>query len=371
MRHIRSGDLVAASMPPGPAWFDLLRAAWDVGAAVLPLDHRLPKAASDRILAAGRPTLVLRGGEARRGGGVDVEPGLALVMPTSGTTGEPKLVEITHDALSAAVAASAERLQGGADDAWLACLPVGHIGGMLVLSRGLLLDAPIVFHPEFDVAAFERAVVAGVRFTSIVPTMLGRLLHAGMNLSPLKAILVGGAAMTQDRGGAPVVTTYGMTETCGGVVYDGIPLDGVEVRIGGDDRIEINGPMLFRGYRSAHEPTRTAGGWFATGDAGSIDDGKLRVFGRLDDLIITGGHKVWPAEVESALRLDPSVAEVKVSGYPDPEWGTRVVAVVVPADPSAPPTLEHLRERIGEELPRYKAPRQLVLVDSLSGRAKP
>lgn len=369
MRGIRSGDLVAASMPPGPAWFDLARAAWDVGAAVLPLDHRLPKAASDRILAAGRPTLVLQGGElARRGDGVDVEPGLALVMPTSGTTAEPKLVELTHDALRAAVIASAERLQAGADDSWLACLPVAHVGGMLVLLRGLLLGAPVVVHPEFDVAAFGQAVVAGVRFTSVVPTMLGRLLHAGLDLSSLKAILVGGAAMAGDPGGAPVVATYGMTETCGGVVYDGIPLDGVEVRIGADDRIEINGPTLFRGYRLASEAPRTGDGWLATNDAGGIEDGKLQVFGRLDDLIITGGHKVWPAEVESVLRLDPSVAEVKVSGYPDPEWGTRVIAFVVPADPATPPTLAELRDLVADRLPRYTAPRELVLVTSLPSR---
>jgi o-succinylbenzoate---CoA ligase len=369
MRAIRSGDLVAASMAPGPAWFDLLRTAWDAGAAVLPLDHRLPEAASDRILSAGRPTLVLRGEElARRRDGVDVEPGVALVMPTSGTTGEPKLVELTHDALRAAVLSSAERLRATADDPWLACLPVAHIGGMLVLLRGLLRNAPVVVHPEFDVSAFERAVVAGVRFTSVVPTMLGRLVHAGADLGTLKAILVGGAAMHGDPGAAPVVATYGMTETCGGVVYDGIPLDGVELRIGPHDRIDVHGPTLLRGYRLSDESTRTGDGWFATNDAGEIQGGQLRVFGRLDDLIITGGHKVWPAEVESVLRRDPFVADVKVSGHPDPEWGTRVVALVVPADPSTPPTLARLRELVGGELPRYKAPRELVLVDELPTR---
>jgi O-succinylbenzoic acid--CoA ligase len=175
--------------------------------------------------------------------------------------------------------------------------------------------------------------------------------------------------MPKDGGAAPVVTTYGMTETSGGVVYDGVPLDGVEVRIGDEDRIEMKGPTLFRAYRLSDDAPRTSDGWFATGDAGAIEAGRLHVLGRLDDLIITGGHKVWPAEVESVLRRDPSVAEVKVSGRSDAEWGKRVVAFVVPADPAAPPTLSRLRALVADRLPRYKAPKELVLVESL-GRIK-
>jgi O-succinylbenzoic acid--CoA ligase len=371
MQGIRAGDLVAASLPPGPAWLALLREAWEAGAAVLPMDHRLPRAASERILDAARPTLLVpqSGEPVRRIEGVDIDAGLALVMATSGTTGEPKLVELTHDALRAAVSASAQRLSATADDPWLACLPVSHIGGMLVMLRGLLLGAPLVVHREFDVTAFGDAVTEGVRFASVVPTMLGRLLQGGVDLSSLRAILVGGSAMTQDGGATPVVTTYGMTETCGGVVYDGIPLDGVEVRIGDEDRIEMNGPTLFRGYRLSDDSPRTDDGWFATGDAGAIEAGRLHVLGRLDDLIITGGHKVWPTEVESVLRRDVSVAEVRVSGIPDAEWGNRVVAFVVPADPAAPPTLSRLRDLVADHLARYKAPRKLVLVES-PGRIK-
>jgi O-succinylbenzoic acid--CoA ligase len=370
MHGIRAGDLVASSMPPGTEWLTLLRDAWEAGAAVLPMDHRLPQVASDRILAAARPTFVRRGGELNlRAGGVGVDAGVGLVLATSGTTGEPKLVELTHVALRAAVSASAERLEASSGDPWLSCLPVSHIGGMLVLLRGLLLGAPLVVHREFDVAAFEAALADGVRFTSVVPTMLGRLVQRGVDLSSLKAILVGGSAMTQDGGAAPVVTTYGMTETSGGVVYDGVPLDGVEVRIGDEDRIEMRGPTLFRGYRLSDDDPRTGDGWFATGDAGAIEAGRLHVLGRLDDLIITGGNKVWPAEVESVLRRDPAVAEVKVLGHSDAEWGKRVVAFVVPADPAAPPTLSRLRAVVADHLPRYKAPKELVLVESL-GRIK-
>jgi O-succinylbenzoic acid--CoA ligase len=367
MRGIRAGDLVAASLPPGREWLALLHEAWEAGAAVLPMDHRLPRAASDRILEAARPTLLVpeSGEPERRTEGFGADADVALVMATSGTTGEPKLVELTHHALRAAVSASARRLSATADDPWLSCLPVSHIGGMLVLLRGVLLGAPLVVHREFDVSAFGVALSEGVRFASVVPTMLGRLLRRGVDLSSLRAILVGGSAMTQDGGATPVVTTYGMTETCGGVVYDGVPLDGVEVRIGEGERIEMNGPTIFRGYRLTDDAPRTDDGWFATGDAGAIEAGRLHLLGRLDDLIITGGHKVWPAEVESVLRRDASVAEVRVSGIPDAEWGNRVVAFVVPADPAAPPTLAGLRDLVADHLARYKAPRELVLIESL------
>ena len=358
---------MAVSLAPGPRWLSLLREAWDAGAAVLPVDHRLPDAAASRILAAARPTVVVAGDDRvrRTDDGIGVEPDVGLVMATSGTTGAPKLAELTREALRSAVSASADRIGAEPQDPWLACLPVAHIGGMLVVLRGLLLGAPVVAHPGFDLVAFERAVNEGVRFTSVVPTMLGRLLRGGVDLRPLKAILVGGSALGPDRAPAPVVATYGMTETCGGVVYDGVPLNGVRVRIGDDDRIEMAGPTLFRGYRLAPDAARPQAGWFATGDAGALEGGRLRVFGRLDDLIITGGHKVWPAEVEAVLRRDPAVAHVKVSGRPDAEWGSRVVAFVVPADPAAPPTLDRLRELAGDHLPRYKAPRELVLLESL------
>lgn len=370
---LEPGDLLAVGLPPSARWLEIVREAWDADAAVLPLDDRLPGREAARLLEQARPTVLLDAEGVRRLDGLPADEDVALVVPTSGTGGEPKLVQFDRGAIDAAVAASALTLEVTQDDRWLCCLPSAHIGGLLVLMRGVLLDAPVSVHAAFDVTAFAREREA--TFTSIVPTMLVRLLDAGVDLSSYHAILVGGAHLSSpvrqraDRADAPVIETYGLTETCGGVIYDGVPLPGVEVRIDGHDGIEMRGPTLMIGYR--FEPEATAGaftpdGWLQTGDAGTIDaEGRLRVIGRLDDLINSGGEKIWPDEVESALGSHPKVAAVGVGGRPDPEWGQRVVAWVVPADRGDPPSLEELRDHVSERLPRHKAPRELVLVGEL------
>jgi O-succinylbenzoic acid--CoA ligase len=166
-----------------------------------------------------------------------------------------------------------------------------------------------------------------------------------------------------------VIETYGLTESCGGVVYDGRPLDGVEVRVDEGGGIELRGPTLMRGYLHDDEATErafTGDGWLRTGDAGMIGpDGRLLVTGRLDELIVSGGEKVWPSEVEGVLLEHHKVAEARIDGVPDAEWGERVVAQVVPRDPSDPPTLDELRSLAASRLARHKAPRELVLVERL------
>jgi O-succinylbenzoic acid--CoA ligase len=173
------------------------------------------------------------------------------------------------------------------------------------------------------------------------------------------------AAATQ--AGARVVVTYGMTETCGGVVYDGVPLPGVRVATAGDGSIALAGPMVMRGYRLRPDDTAAVlrDGWFHTSDAGELDpSGRLRVLGRRDALIITGGQKVLPVEVASLLMEHPAVADAAVAGRPDDEWGQAVAAVVVPA-PGAMPTLADLRTFVAGRLAPYKAPRYLVIVPEL------
>ena len=216
---------------------------------------------------------------------------------------------------------------------------------------------------------------SGCAHVSLVPTQLQRLLlqagaHGPTPLAGFSSVLLGGAATPAGLLDAareacvPVVTTYGMTETCGGCVYDGVPLDGVRAEVRDDGRIWISGPVLFSGYLGG--PRAPADGWFRTGDLGRLEAaGRLTVRGRADDVINTGGHKVVPGEVAAALQSCPGVREAAVVGQPDPEWGERVVAVVVPADPADPPALELLRRHVRERLPRYAIPSRVVMVDAV------
>lgn len=366
-------DVVAVCLPPGPEWFDILAETWSAGSVVLPVDHRIPPDERRALLERARPTVVLDAEGVRRVDGEPADPDVALIVHTSGTRGEPKLVQFERRAIDAAVASSALALEATPEDRWLCCLPLAHVGGLLVLLRAVLLGAAVTVLPRFDPEAVGR--VRDAAFTSFVPTMLLRSLDAGLDLSRFRAILVGGAHLPADlraraeRAGARVVETYGLTETCGGVVYDGTPLSGTQLRIDGGGGIQLRGPTLMSGYRFDAEATRAAftqDGWLKPGDAGELDeDGRLHVIGRIDEMINSGGEKVWPSEVEAALRVHPSVRDVAVGGRPDAEWGQRVAAWVVPTDPANPPTLEELRAFAARTLPRHRAPTELVLVDEL------
>jgi len=364
-------------MPASRAWLSVLRAARDAGAAVLPVDVRLSAREQAALLAQARPTVAVGVEGARRLEGVPVGDDIELVVATSGTSGHSRLVELPRDAVDAAIRASADAIGAGSADRWLACLPPAHIGGLLVLERRLLLGAPITFRRRVT-----PTVIAGlpeVRFTSLVPTQLLRLLDAGIRLGTFRAILVGGSGMSAElvdkasQAGAPVVPTYGMTETCGGVVYAGQPLAGVEVRADASGELLVRGPTLMRGYRFDSPATAaafTAGGWLRTGDGGTVgSDGAVHVSGRLADVIVSGGEKIWPAEVEAALAGHEDVAAVVVSASSDREWGQRVVARVVPRRRSHPPTLEALRAYAGESIARHKLPRELIIVDHLERTA--
>lgn len=373
-------ELVALDLPGGAGFVDALRAVWDTGDAVAPLDPRLPKAAREVLLSTIRPSRVVAsdGEHHVLTDGLPVQDGDALVMATSGSSGQPKGVVLTHDALLASARATTARL--GVDPSrhsWLACLPLAHVGGLSVVTRALLTGTPLTVVHGFDAAAVEAFGHSGrATHVSLVATALRRIDPAAFT-----AILLGGS---RPPGALPanVVVTYGMTETGSGVVYDGVPLDDVEVAIshfdddgdsdsdsGGDSgEILLRAPMLMRCYRDEStgrvlgpDGTRT---WFATGDAGCLtEDGTLSVVGRIADVITTGGEKVWPDEVERVLSGHAGVAEVAVWKRPDAEWGERVVAWVVPT--GEVPSVAELTALVAESLAPWAAPKEIVLTAEL------
>lgn len=346
----------------------------------------VPVPAGD-LRAGERLTTSLRVGE-------EIDDDVGLVIPTSGTTTAPKGAMLTPAALIASATATHDRL--GGPGTWLLALPAHHIAGMQVLVRSVLagtVPAELDISAGFDTADLPRAVGelgSGRRYTSLVSNQLAKTLAdpaAAAALAELDAVLLGGGpapAHVLDgaaEAGITVVRTYGSSETAGGCVYDGIPLDGVEVRIdgpgpAGEGHINIGGSTLAIGYRnppvSGPDPFATPG-WYRTDDLGVFDDsGRLQVLGRADESITTGGLVVMPGAVEAALSRHPAVAECAVFGVPDDALGQRVVAAVVVAGPvvSGPgaPTLEELREFATQYVDRTAAPREVFLVDVLPRR---
>jgi O-succinylbenzoic acid--CoA ligase len=359
---------------------------------LLPLDGSPERVAELTAAVAraldGGPAVLPLGPGAGVAATAEPPPGAAVVIATSGSTGEPKLVVLSAAALRASAQATADRLGGPAR--WLLALPAEHVAGVQVIIRALLAGAaPVVqdlrggFRPD-DFAAATAQLGDGRRCTSLVPTQLGRLLDAGGGaldaLRSYAAVLVGGAALAPglhgraSAAGVRVVTTYGMSETAGGCVYDGIPLDGVRVDIGADGRIRLGGPTLAEGYLGRPEETAAVfdGGWFRTGDLGRRRDGRLEVLGRADDVIITGGENVPPAAVERVLAAQPGVRAACVVGVPDPEWG-QVVGAALVVDPVEVPDHDRVRAAVRSELGRAAVPRLLITVPEipLRGVGKP
>ncbi len=348
-------QLIAIDLPGGPGFVDALRAIWDAGDAAFVVDQRLPASARGKLLRAMAPAFIINGdGRARLRSSRSVDGGDALVVATSGSAGEPKGVVLTHSAVEASARATSSRLDVDAGDRWLACLPLSHIGGLSVVTRALITDTPLTVHPGFDAAAVDADEATLV---SLVGTALRRI-----DALRFRVIVLGGSKPPLDRP-RNAVTTYGMTETGSGVVYDGRLLDGVEVRIDDSAEIWLRGPMLLRCYRDDTDPA--VDGWLPTGDLGAwLPDGRLHVDGRRGDLIITGGENVWPEAVERVLGDFIGVADVAVWGAPDAEWGQAVTALVV-TRAGAAPSLEALRDHVKGELPAFCAPRRLVIVDAL------
>jgi O-succinylbenzoic acid--CoA ligase len=362
-----------AVLPAGERLSSLLASALNgEGPALAPVDPGLSRDRLRRLVQAIAPAAVVTpGGVTAQAGGRPADGATALVIVTSGSTGEPKAAELSAAALAASARATLARIGARPGERWLCCLPPGHIAGLQVLIRSLIAGtAPVICAPSDTTAIAAAAAGARCAHASLVPTQLRRLLDDGADLSGLRTILLGGAApptglVAQARAaGARVITTYGMTETSGGCVYDGVPLDGVHAGPGPDGRIRIAGPVLFSGYRLRPDLTAAAfdGRWFVTSDLGLAGpDGRLTVRGRADDVITTGGEKVVPAEVAAIIEAHPAVREAVVFGVPDRDWGERVTAVVVPADPARPPAAADVRAHVAAKLPAFAAPRKVVI----------
>jgi O-succinylbenzoic acid--CoA ligase len=298
------------------------------------------------------------------------DPG-PVVIATSGSSGAPKDVVLSREAVLASARASAARLGGSGP--WLLALPSSYVAGLNVVVRSLVAGhRPALLG---DHSPRDLPVAGG--YLSVVPTQLHRWLGHPADaeaLAGFHTVLIGGGpvdAALKERAreaGVRLVATYGMAETCGGCVYDGLPLDGVGIDLATDGRVRLTGPTLFDGYLD--DPAATAevlvDGWFHTSDAGRLDeDGRLQVLGRLDDMVVSGGVNVPAAAVSARLREHPRVRAAEVVGVSDPEWGNRVVAVVSLVEPDDGLALEEARDWVSERHPRSYAPRKLVVVPAL------
>ncbi|GAA2734601.1 o-succinylbenzoate--CoA ligase [Pedococcus aerophilus] len=323
------------------------------------------------------------------------DPGTAIVVGTSGSTGTPKLAMLPAAALAASARATHERL--GGPGSWLLAMPPHHIAGVQVLLRCVAAGTEPGFvdlAAGFTAAAFTsaaRSFAGDRRYTALVPTQLLRVLddpESTRALAGFDAVLLGGAATSPAllvrarEAGATVVTTYGMSETCGGCVYDGRPLSTSTIRTDDEGRIHLSGQTLASGYLGRPDLTTAAFvtdedgvRWFRTDDLGHCDpeSGRWHVDGRVDDVISTGALKISPRVVEDALTSLPDVAEAVVLGLEDPEWG-QVVAAAVVVRPGVPhPSVVQVRSALRGALADHALPRRLLVLDEfpLRGPGKP
>jgi O-succinylbenzoic acid--CoA ligase len=321
----------------------------------------------------------------------------AAILYTSGTSGRPKGARLTHGNFWHSAVASALHLGHREDDVWLATLPLFHVGGLSILLRSVIGCTPVILHDRFEPERALAAIDDGATLVSLVPTMLRRLLAARGEIpwpESLRCILLGGSASPPDliaeciRRGIPVAPTYGLTEAASQVttlrpaevhrkpLSSGLSLPMTRLRIAGATgerepppfgEIEIQGPTVFTGYlgRPPSEQDRSADGWFRTGDVGYLDDeGFLCVVDRRDDLIVSGGENVYPAEVERVLLAHPHVLDAGVTSLPDGDWGTRPIAGVI-WQGNEVDVEKSLREHCAAHLARYKVPERILAFPEL------
>lgn len=388
---VQPGDRVALRTLNRPEvawwWFGAAR----IGATLVPLNARLTDAELVPLVEHVQARVAL--GQLPNGRALELQPAASPSAPveledeqviaglfTSGTTGAPKLVELTQGNFRANAEANALRLGDSFEQRWLGVLPLFHVGGLAMLYRCAVYGAALVLDTTFDAGRACAALDHGVTHLSLVPTMLDRVIaqRGDKPFVGVKAALIGGGPMTSAQlararlAGIPVLQTYGLTEACSQVTTEapedadgqsaGTPLHGVEVRIvqpdaDGVGEIEVRGPTVAKGQ----------GEWLHTKDLGALDSrGRLKIYARRTDLIVSGGENVYPAELEAVLREHPAIQDVAVMGRADEKWGQVPVAVVVLAENVAD---EALIEWSKARLASFKVPRAWVRVESIPRNA--
>ena len=347
-------DLLALDLPLGPALEAALRDCVEHELPFCVLDQRLsPRRREEQLRWLGATRVRSAEGEVALSTGRSVDDEIGAVVLTSGSSGPPKAAELTWSALRASAELTTAALDRGRRANWLPLLPANHIGGLAVVLRAVLGDAALTWSSPDDVAT------SGATHVAVVRPQLARF-----DLSSFDVVLLGGAAPPETL--APnVVTTWGMTETGSGVVYDRRALAGVDLAIV-DGELCVKSPTLFRSYRGAPRPTKRGpdglDDWFPTGDGGSLQDGELHVHGRLATVINTGGEKIWPEDLERVLGTVHGVREVAVTGLPDSEWGQRVVALVVTNGERLD---DALRAAANEQIGPWAKPKEIRYVAAL------
>lgn len=399
---VSAGDRVVSTIEPCVRAVELVHAPQRLGATLVPLNPRLADAETERLRSFVRPTVAI--GDPAALDDVPPVPASALreVVPgedvhslvfTSGTSGRPKGVLLTHANHAASAAAVCARLRVTREDRWLLCMPLCHVGGLGIVVRSAQAGFGVVLQPRFDPDEFVRLVAAErVTIVSVVAAMLSRVLDVAASrpgsLASLRCVLVGGGPLSdtvRDRAhaaGLPIAQTYGLTEAASAVTCEepggastagsvGSSVAGAEVRIahpdpGGVGEILVRGPMVTPGYFDAPEATATAlrDGWLHTGDLGRrTADGVLHVAGRRTDLVVTGGENVHPSEVETVLLAHPDVVDAAVYGVPDDVWGQRIEAKVVFRGDA--PGAAALASWCAARLARFKVPKAFHAVAAL------
>jgi O-succinylbenzoic acid--CoA ligase len=380
---VRRGSIAAMTMHPRREQVVLVHALMKLGAVLLPLSPRLSDEERAAVIGAEEPAMDLDdAGELTQTeadlpllGEHDMDE-LACRVMTSGSTGAPDPVGLTYGNFLWSAVASAFNIGVEPEDRWLCCLPLSHISGLGIVMRSVIYGTTAVVQDGFEVDRVAAALEGDeITVVSLVATMLTRLLEAGADLSGPRAILIGGGPVPEDpleeaiARGATVVQTYGLTEACSQVTTlapadaqrklgsAGRPLLTTHLRIQ-DGEILVQGPTVAPGRADAD-------GWLHTGDLGRIDEeGFLYVDDRMDDLIVSGGENVVPAEVEKVLLRHPEVADAAVVAREDPEWQQAVTAIVVLTDGSAA-TPDDLRRHCAESLAGFKVPKRVELAAAL------